>query len=300
MPQHLDRKLAVILHADIIESTRLVQQDEALAHKRIVETFKRFASNIEEFDGVVHEIRGDALLAVFPRASDAVNAALTFQQQHKGVIAALDDGIRPELRVGIAMGEVIIADGTMTGGGVVLAQRLEQLCDAGEVVIQGAVYETLPRHLPMKFENLGDQKLKGFEEVIRAHRAEDRILATSFDEPTRQAVINLLPDVVSSTSQSQVIQARLRTWFGLPSDTWSIPPEVVALQIPPAHWGFALVTPSMVRLAKRRGLEVHVWTINSPEDMKRLWQMGVHGIVTDRSDLAVKVRGELFPELALG
>ncbi|MEJ2178298.1 MAG: adenylate/guanylate cyclase domain-containing protein, partial [Gammaproteobacteria bacterium] len=111
MPQHLDRKLAVILHADIIESTRLVQQDEALAHKRIVETFKRFASNIEEFDGVVHEIRGDALLAVFPRASDAVNAALTFQQQHKGVIAALDDGIRPELRVGIAIGEVIIADG---------------------------------------------------------------------------------------------------------------------------------------------------------------------------------------------
>ena len=139
-----------------------------------------------------------------------------------------------------------------------------------------------------------------FAEIIRAHRAESRILATSFDEPTRQAVINLLPEVASSTSRSMVIQARLRTWLGLPMEKWTVPAEVVALQIPPAMYGVALVTPSMLRLAKRKGLEVHVWTINNPEDMRRLWTMGVHGIVTDRSDLAVEVRGELFPEVTLG
>lgn len=139
-----------------------------------------------------------------------------------------------------------------------------------------------------------------FVEIIRAHRAESRILATSFDEPTRQAVINLLPEVASSTSRSMVIQARLRTWLGLPMEKWTVPAEVVALQIPPAMYGVALVTPSMLRLAKRKGLEVHVWTINNPEDMRRLWTMGVHGIVTDRSDLAVEVRGELFPEVTLG
>lgn len=139
-----------------------------------------------------------------------------------------------------------------------------------------------------------------FVEIIRAHRAESRILATSFDEPTRQAVINLLPEVASSTSRSMVIQARLRTWLGLPMEKWTVPAEVVALQIPPAMYGVALVTPSMLRLAKRKGLEVHVWTINNPEDMRRLWTMGVHGIVTDRSDLAVEVRGELLPEVTLG
>lgn len=170
MPQPPDRKLAVILHADVVGSTKLVQQNESLAHKRIVETFKRFATTIEEFDGVVHEIRGDALLAEFPRVSDAVNAALAFQQNHSGINAVIADDIRPELRVGIAMGEVIIADGTMTGAGVVLAQRLEQLGGAGDVVIQGAVYETLPRNLPLDFENLGEQQLKGFDEAIRAYR----------------------------------------------------------------------------------------------------------------------------------
>lgn len=139
-----------------------------------------------------------------------------------------------------------------------------------------------------------------FADVIRDHSAQGRILATSFDEPTRQAVVNLLPGVASSTSQSMVIRARVRSWLGLPIDNWRVPPEVVALQIPPAMYGIALVTPSMLRLAKRKGLEVHVWTINDPEQMRRLWSMGVQGIVTDRSDLAVRVRSELFPELNLG
>jgi len=160
----------VILHADVAGSTRLVQKNESLAHQRIVDAFKQFESNIDQFNGVVHEIRGDALLALFPRASDAVNAALTFQNHHAGVNATIGDEILAELRVGIAMGEVVIADGTITGAGVVIAQRLEQLCNAGEVMIQGAVYETLPKHLPLDFSSLGEQKLKGFDETVRAYR----------------------------------------------------------------------------------------------------------------------------------
>ena len=170
MTQNLNRKLAVILHADIVGSTQLVQRNESLAHQRIIDAFDRFASGIGEFDGEVHEIRGDALLAVFARASDAVNAALAFQDRQTDTNTTIEDEIRPALRVGIAMGEVIIADGTITGAGVVVAQRLEQLCNPGEVIIQGAVYETLPKHLPLKFETLGEQKLKGFDETVRAYR----------------------------------------------------------------------------------------------------------------------------------
>ena len=137
-----------------------------------------------------------------------------------------------------------------------------------------------------------------FADVIRELNAEDRILATSFDEVTRQAVVSLVPGVASSASQSLVIRARVRSWWGLPIDNWRVPPEVVALQIPPAMYGVALVTPSMIRLAKRRGLEVHVWTINDPDNMRRLWSMGVQGIITDRTDLAVQVRSEMFPDPA--
>ena len=71
-------KLAVILHADIVGSTVLVRKDEGLAHDRIREAFGRLSVAIEAHHGIVNEVRGDALVAEFPRASDAVLAALAF------------------------------------------------------------------------------------------------------------------------------------------------------------------------------------------------------------------------------
>ncbi len=127
----LSGKLAVILHADVAGSTALVQQDEKLAHERIQDAFQRFSRNIEKYFGVVHELRGDALLAEFERASDAVVAALAFQADQAYNNSQLPNDLQPTVRVGIALGEVVIADGTVTGAGVVLAQRIEQQAKPG-------------------------------------------------------------------------------------------------------------------------------------------------------------------------
>lgn len=88
-------KLAVILHADVADSTRLVQQDEHLAHDRIQETFRRFGHIINQYHGNVRELRGDALLAEFERASDAVSATLVFQANQVEYITQLNDNILP-------------------------------------------------------------------------------------------------------------------------------------------------------------------------------------------------------------
>ena len=58
-------KLAVIVHADVADSTRLVQQDERLAHERFQQAFNRFEVHINRFGGRVLELRGDALVAGF-------------------------------------------------------------------------------------------------------------------------------------------------------------------------------------------------------------------------------------------
>ena len=76
---HGSDRLAVILHADIAGSTALVQQDEHLAHRRIRDTFLRFSDTIAKYHGNVQELRGDALVAEFDRASTAVTATLVFQ-----------------------------------------------------------------------------------------------------------------------------------------------------------------------------------------------------------------------------
>ncbi len=168
----LSGKLAVILHADVAGSTQLVQQNEQLAHERIQDSFRRFSNTISKYHGRVQELRGDALLAVFDRASDAVTAALAFQSDHRDHLENINDDIQPEIRVGIALGEVVIADSTVTGAGVVLAQRVEQLAEPGGLCITSAIHEALPNRMPFSIESLGEQALKGFEEHVRVYRVQ--------------------------------------------------------------------------------------------------------------------------------
>lgn len=162
-------KLAVILHADVVGSTNLVRTDETLAHQRIRDVFQRLSETISAHGGIAHEIRGDALVAEFSRASDAVTASAAFQVANTAHNRSLQGNVAPEIRIGIAMGEVVIADNTLTGEGVVLAQRLEQLAEAGGVYIQGAVYDTLPKRLPFKYTNKGETSIKGFSEPVRVY-----------------------------------------------------------------------------------------------------------------------------------
>ena len=55
-----ERRLAVILHADIVGSTALVHRDETISHVRITDAFSRFGERVAEYGGTVREIRGDA------------------------------------------------------------------------------------------------------------------------------------------------------------------------------------------------------------------------------------------------
>ena len=163
------RKLAVLLHADVVGSTALVRLDETVAHERMQNAFRRLAEVIAIHGGIAHEIRGDALVAEFSKASDAISAAIAFQSANSDHNERLSDDIRPVVRVGIALGEVVIADGTITGEGIVLAQRLEQLAEPGGACIHDAAYQTVPKRLPFTFENMGEQQLKGFDELVRAY-----------------------------------------------------------------------------------------------------------------------------------
>jgi adenylate cyclase len=162
------RKLAVLLHADVVGSTALVQKNETLAHQRMQDTFRRFSEAIVTHGGIAHEIRGDALVAEFPKASDAVAAAVDFQRTNTDHNNGLGDDVLAVVRVGIAMGEAVVADNTVTGEGIVLAQRLEQLAEPGGVCIQDAAYQTVPKRLPFVYENLGENRLKGFDDPVRA------------------------------------------------------------------------------------------------------------------------------------
>lgn len=96
------RKLAVILHADIVGSTSLVQEGAEIAHERIQDCFRRSARVIKSCEGHTVELRGDALVAEFQRASDALLAALHIQQKNSQALHGISDGVEPVMRIGVA------------------------------------------------------------------------------------------------------------------------------------------------------------------------------------------------------
>ncbi len=214
MAEDLTSQLAVLLHADVVGSTALARRDEGLAHQCIVSAFRRFSETISSYDGISREIRGDALIAQFSKVSDAVSASLAFQAANAAHNEELPDDFRPVVRIGIAMGEVVIADDTVTGEGVVLAQRLEQLAKPGCVCLQGATYETVPQRMPFEYQSLGEREVKGFDVPVRVYEVK---LKSGAAVPAPTTTAQQKP-VVSGGSGKPSIAV-------LPFDNMSVDPE---------------------------------------------------------------------------
>ena len=62
------------------------------------------------------------------------------------------------------------------------------------------------------------------------------------------------------------------------------PEDVMALQIPTDFGGRLLVTPMLIDFAHANEIAIHVWTINDPDEMRRLLDLGVDGLVTDHPE----------------
>lgn len=72
----------------------------------------------------------------------------------------------------------------------------------------------------------------------------------------------------------------------------SLRPVYDALQVPETQRAFRIVTPGMIAAAHRLDLDVHVWTIDTSSDMRRLLMWGADGIMSDRPDLLAEALAE--------
>ncbi|MEU9152184.1 glycerophosphodiester phosphodiesterase [Streptomyces sp. NPDC048417] len=109
----------------------------------------------------------------------------------------------------------------------------------------------------------------------------DRVCVGSFSEARVLRAQRIAgPRLATSFGTRGVVGLRLRSW-GLPA---SVRRSAVAAQVPESQSGVPVVDRRFVRAAHARGLHVHVWTINAPERMHRLLDLGVDGIMTDHID----------------
>jgi glycerophosphoryl diester phosphodiesterase len=128
--------------------------------------------------------------------------------------------------------------------------------------------------------------------AVLAEGAADRVLLTSFDEGRRARAASSVPGVVSSASSKRFSRAFLGARIGSAALVRAVLGDIRCVQIPERHRNMRLVTRRTVQVLHRAGVEVHVWTVNSPDDMHRLLDLGVDGIITDRADLALSLVAE--------
>jgi glycerophosphoryl diester phosphodiesterase len=122
------------------------------------------------------------------------------------------------------------------------------------------------------------------DEVRRAG-ASERVCLGSFSLTALRAVRAAAPDIATSASRFEVRLALYRSWCGVSPGR----PAYKAFQVPETRGSTRVVSPRFVKLAHRAGIVVQVWTVDEPDDMRRLLDWGVDGIITDRPDVAAEM-----------
>jgi adenylate cyclase len=168
----MERRLAVILAADVVGYSALLERDEAGTFERVKAGRKElFEPEIERHHGRIFKLMGDGLLAEFSSVVDAVECAVALQRGLAERNAAVPEEERIMVRIGVNLGEVIVEGEDRYGEGVNVAARLEQLAEPGEVYVSGKVATEVEKKLSFDFESMGEQKVKNLAEPVAVFRA---------------------------------------------------------------------------------------------------------------------------------
>ena len=165
------RKLAAILHADVVNYSGLMGADETGTHRTLREYLDAITATVTAHQGRVVNYAGDAVLADFTTVTDALSCAVAIQDDLQARNALLDNERQVLFRMGVNLGEVIVDGDDIYGGGVNVAARLESLADPGDICISGTVYDAIGNQLPhLQYAFMGEQTVKNIAQPVRTYR----------------------------------------------------------------------------------------------------------------------------------
>ena len=178
----MKRKIAAIFAADIAGYSRLVAEDEEETLRRLAAYRAVVDDFIVKAGGRVFNTAGDAVLAEFPSAVEAVRCAIDIQESLRTRNMAYPPSQQMSFRIGITIGDVVERDGDLLGDGVNIAARLEALAEVGGICISRSVHEQVVNKLSVQFADIGAQEVKNIPTPVHAYmvamRREDGTYAT--------------------------------------------------------------------------------------------------------------------------
>lgn len=188
-----------------------------------------------------------------------------------------------------------VADDPRAIADVRLHELEDLMSERGGLITLAQALEAFPEvrfNLDVKAAAAAD----GVGRLVAPHA--DRVLVTSFSDERRLAALAAAEAAGAArrpaTSPGSATVARLLAALALRRSrrVRALLDGLDALQIPERQGPVRVVTPGLVRAAHAAGVEVHVWTVNAEDDMGRLLDAGVDGLVTDRADAALALVNE--------
>jgi adenylate cyclase len=188
----LRRAARTVVVVDVVESVRLIEQDE----EGTVRRWQAFVGEVvtsllPKYGGRLVKSLGDGLMVEFGAVPPAIQCAIAMQESMHRANVDRPNAQWMHLRAGVHVADVIVDERDIYGSGVNLAARLTTLAGPGEIVISAAVREQLVLGLDADIEDIGACYLKHVSEPIHAYRVRagnTPLLMPPRDQPTSQAV----------------------------------------------------------------------------------------------------------------
>lgn len=159
--------------------------------------------------------------------------------------------------------------------------------DGEPITTMEALLDAFPDHR-FNIDPKMDRAVAPLVETLRRTNAWDRVCVAAFSD-RRLIQFRRAAGRPVCTSMGPAAIGRLRlSGFGVPVGPFS----GACVQLPTVYKDRTLVDGRFVRGATRRGIPVHVWTIDEPVEINRLLDMGVRGIFTDRPSVLKQVLEE--------
>jgi adenylate cyclase len=167
----ITRRLTAIVAADVVGYSGLVAQDEQQTLAQFTAHLTGlFHPKVKSHHGRVIKTMGDGLLIEFASVVEALQCAVEIQHSMLSRNAAITPNRRMEFRIGINAGDVVADKGDIFGEGVNIAASIESLADPGGICISARVYEDVKGRVDVKFEDIGEKKLKNMGRTIRVYK----------------------------------------------------------------------------------------------------------------------------------
>jgi class 3 adenylate cyclase len=227
------RTLTVILASDVAGYSRLVAADEEDTVHRFQQAASAFADQVRQHHGRIFNTAGDAILAKFDSAVDATRCAMAIQDANNAGNAAVPQERKLMFRIGIAIGDVMVAeDGDLLGDGVNIAARLEGIAEPGGICVSEEVRAHVLNKIDIGAIDLGEQTLKNIPRPVRAFRltADPENAPLPQAKPVRRSALGIPLSWAASAAAVLVLAISVVL---LRPQTPSQPPPVA--QLPPAQ-----------------------------------------------------------------